>query len=73
MPELKENVLKLSKPEQYEIYEAIEANLFGQVDEAALTDEQMKFIEQRLSLIDRGKAVFIHPDQLKSELDNLLK
>jgi hypothetical protein len=30
MGKLKEDVLKLSKAEQYEIYEAIESSLFGE-------------------------------------------
>ncbi len=68
MSELKKDVLKLSKAEQYEIYEAIESELFGE-EQRSLTKEQMEFINERLAIIDSGKATFINPEQLKRELD----
>ena len=40
MSNLKEDVLKLPKAEQYEIYEAIESKLFGE-EQQTLTKEQM--------------------------------
>jgi hypothetical protein len=49
MGKLKDDVMKLSKAEQYEIYEAIESGLFGE-NPSGLSDEQMKFINERLSI-----------------------
>ncbi len=43
MSKLKDDVMKLSKAEQYEIYEAIESKLFGE-DIKSLTKEQMEFV-----------------------------
>ncbi len=72
MSNLKDDVMKLSKAEQYEIYEAIESKLFGE-DMQSLNKEQMEFVNERLSIIDSGKATFISPDQLKEELDELMR
>lgn len=72
MNKVKDEVLKLSKAEQYEIYEAIESNLFGEKEEIEFTSEQMDFINERLAIIDSGKAAFINPEQLKQELDKLI-
>ena len=72
MSKLKDNVMKLSKAEQYEIYEAIESKLFGE-DTKSLTKEQMEFVNERLSIIDSGKAIFISPDQLKEELEEIIR
>jgi hypothetical protein len=72
MSKLKDDVMKLSKAEQYEIYEAIESKLFGE-DLQYLTKEQMEFINERLAIIDSGKATFISPDQLKKELDEIMR
>ena len=72
MSELKKEVLKLSKAEQYEIYEAIESKLFGEEHEF-LTDEQKEFINERLAILDSGKATFIDPEQLRKELDIMLQ
>jgi len=71
MSKLKDNVLKLSKAEQYEIYEAIESKLFGE-DQQTLTKEQMKFVNERLAIIDSGKATFVNPEQLKQELEKMI-
>lgn len=71
MGKLKDEVMRLSKAEQYEIYEAIESRLFGG-KEAAFTKEQMDFINERLAIIDSGKATFISPEQLKQDLDKLI-
>ena len=70
MSKLKEDVLKLSKAEQYEIYEAIESRLFGE-NPANLSEAQMEFINKRLAIIDSGKATFVSPEQLRKELDNI--
>lgn len=32
----------------------------------------MDFINERLAIIDSGKATFISPEQLKTELDKLI-
>ncbi|MBA2562892.1 MAG: hypothetical protein H0V14_08255 [Chitinophagaceae bacterium] len=72
MSKLKDDVMKLSKAEQYEIYEAIESKLFGE-DIQSLTKEQMDFVNERLSIIDSGKATFITPDQLKEELEEIIR
>ncbi len=72
MSKLKDDVMKLSKAEQYEIYEAIESKLFGE-DMQSLTKEQMEFVNERLSIIDSGKATFIGPDQLKEELEKIIR
>ena len=71
MSKLKNDVLKLSKAEQYEIYEAIESELFGE-DQHTLTKEQMEFVNERLAIIDSGKATFISPEQLKKELEKMI-
>jgi hypothetical protein len=71
MSKLKNEVMKLSKAEQYEIYEAIESGLFGESKET-LTKEQMDFISERLAIIDSGKATFVSPDQLRQELDKII-
>ena len=71
MSKLKDEVMKLPKAEQYEIYEAIESKLFGE-QEQPLTKEQMEFINERLAIIDSGKATFVSPEQLKEELDKLI-
>ncbi len=72
MGKIKRDVLKLSKAEQYEIYEAIESELFGE-KEQSLTDEQMEFINERLAIIDSGKATFVNPEQLRKELDIMIR
>jgi hypothetical protein len=72
MRKLKDDVLKLSKAEQYEIYEAIESELFGE-DQHSLTKEQMEFVNERLTIIDSGKATFVSPDQLRQELDKIIE
>lgn len=72
MGKLKEDVLKLSKAEQYEIYEAIESKLFGENGQT-LTKEQMDFVNERLEIIDSGKATFVNPEQLKDELDRMIQ
>lgn len=72
MSKLKDDVLKLSKAEQYEIYEAIESRLFGK-DQRVLTREQLEFVDERLSIIDSGEATFVNPEQLKKELEEMLK
>jgi hypothetical protein len=70
MSKLKDEVKKLSKAEQYEIYEEIEARLFGETNEK-LTEDQMDFINERLAIIDSGKATFISPEELRQELDKI--
>jgi hypothetical protein len=70
MSRLKDEVLKCSKAEQFEIYEAIESKLFGDTL-PALTEEQMEFVNERLAIIDSGKAVFLSPEQLRHELDKI--
>jgi hypothetical protein len=72
MSKLKDDVMKLSKAEQYEIYEAIESKLFGE-DIQSLTAAQMEFVNERLSKIDSGKATYIGPDQLKEELEKIMR
>ena len=72
MSKLKDDVMKLSKAEQYEIYEAIESKLFGE-NQRALTKEQMDFVNKRLAIIDSGKATFVNPEQLKQELDKMIQ
>jgi hypothetical protein len=72
MGKLKRDVLKLSKAEQYEIYKAIESELFGE-EQQFLTDEQMEFINERLTILDSGKATFIDPEQLRKELDIMIR
>ncbi len=72
MSELKKEVLKLSKAEQYEIYEAIESKLFGE-EQQSLTNEQKEFINERLAIVDSGKATFIDPEQLRKELDIMMR
>ena len=71
MSNLKDDVMKLSKAEQYEIYEAIESKLFGE-DLQSLTKEQMEFVNERLTIIDSGKATFISPDELRGEIDEII-
>ncbi len=72
MSKLRDDVMKLSKAEQYEIYEATESKLFGE-DMQSLTAAQMKFVNERLSIIDSGKATFIGPDQLREELEKIIR
>ena len=72
MSNMKDDVMKLSKAEQYEIYEAIESKLFGE-DLQSLTKEQVEFGNERLAIIDSGKASFISPDQLKEELGKIIR
>lgn len=72
MDTIKRDVLKLSKAEQYEIYEAIESELFGEGPQQ-LTDEQMEFINERLEIIQSGNATYINPEQLRKELDIMIQ
>ena len=72
MSNLKEDVLKLPKAEQYEIYEAIESKLFGE-EQQTLTKEQMDFINERLAIIESGKATFDDPELLKKDLDKMIQ
>ncbi|MEO8109158.1 MAG: hypothetical protein ABI594_03955 [Ginsengibacter sp.] len=72
MDTIKRDVLKLSKAEQYEIYEAIESELFGE-GQQQLTDEQMVFINERLEIIQSGNATYISPEQLRKELDIMIQ
>ena len=72
MSNLKDDVMKLSKAEQYEIYEAIESKLFGEHLQS-LTKEQMEFVNERLTIIDSGKATFISPDELRVEIDEIIR
>ncbi len=72
MRNLKDDLMKLSRAEQYEIYEAIESKLFGE-NLQSLTKEQMEFVNERLAIIDSGKATFINPDQLKKELEEIIR
>jgi hypothetical protein len=69
---LKDSVLKLSKAEQYKIYKAIESQLFGE-EQNNLTTEQMEFINERLAIVDSGKATFMSPNSLKKELDKMMQ
>ncbi len=70
MSKLKDKVMKCSKAEQFEIYEAIESKLFGE-NQSSLTKEQMDFVNERLSIIDSGAATFVSPEQLRQELDKI--
>lgn len=70
MNQLKNDVLKLSRAEQYEIYDAIESTLFGK-DSQSLTNEQLAFLDERLEILNSGMAGFITPDQLKAELEEI--
>lgn len=72
MPNLKEDIMKLSKAEQYEIYEAIESKLFGE-DIPVLTKKQMEFVNERLAIIDAGTATFISPEKLREELEEIIR
>ena len=63
--------MKLSKDEQYEIYEAIESRLFGE-KEQPLTKEQMDFINARVDIVDSGKATYVSSEELKKDLDNMI-
>lgn len=72
MHNLKDDVMKLSKAEQYEIYEAIESTLFGE-DMQSLTKQQMEFVNERLAIVDSGKVTFISPEQLKKELEEIIR
>jgi hypothetical protein len=70
MSKLKDEVMKCSKAEQFEIYEAIESKLFGE-NQSSLTKEQMDFVNERLAIIDSGAATFLSPEQLRQELDKI--
>ncbi len=72
MGKIKRDVLKLSKAEQYEIYEAIESELVGE-EKQSLTHEQMEFINERLSIINSGTTTFVSPEQLRKELDIMIR
>ena len=71
MRNLKDDIMKLSKAEQYEIYEAIESKLFGE-DVQSLTKQQMEFVNERLAIVNSGNAIFISPEQLKKELEEII-
>ncbi len=68
MSNLKKDVLRLSKAEQYEIYAAIESELFGE-EQRSFTNKQIEFINVRLAMIDSGKSTFVSPELLKKGLD----
>ena len=70
MSKLKDEVMKLSVEEQFEIYEAIESKLFGE-NPTTLTKEQLEFVNERLAIIDSGNATFVSPEQLRHELDKI--
>jgi hypothetical protein len=72
MSNLEDDVMKLSKAEQDEIYKAMGSKLFGE-DLQSLSKEQMEFVNERLAVIDSGKATFISPDQLKEELEEIIR
>jgi hypothetical protein len=62
--------MRLSKAEQYEIYGAIEYKLFGE-DIQSIIKQQVKFVNERLTIIDSEKATFISQKQLKKELEEI--
>lgn len=70
MSKLKDEVMKCSKAEQFEIYEVIESKLFGE-NQTSLTKEQMEFVNKRLAIIDSGAATYLSPEKLRQELDKI--
>lgn len=72
MKRLKDDVMKLSKAEQYEIYMAIAANLFGDNDHKSLSNEQMTFINTRSRVANSHKENYVSPEQLRRQLDDMI-
>ncbi len=71
---LKCKVLKLSKAEQYEIYEAIESNFLGEKEETSvLTTEQMDFVNERLAKFESGNYTAYTIEDLTFRLRQLRK
>jgi hypothetical protein len=71
MKRLKEDVLKLSKADQYEIYEAIRVNLFEE-NEQPSTKRKIAFLNGRMSMVNAGKGKYMSPEQLRRELDDMI-
>lgn len=72
MKRLKDDVMKLSKAEQYEIYAAIESNLFGERSHRSSSKQQVSFINRRVNMVAAAKGAYMNPEQLRRELDNMI-
>ncbi|HEX2628530.1 MAG TPA: hypothetical protein VHM26_05960 [Chitinophagaceae bacterium] len=70
MKRLKDDVMKLSKAEQYEIYVALGFNLFGEQPGQLLT-KQSAFINTRSNPVD-SQTKYMNQEQLRKDLDNMI-
>lgn len=64
--------MKLSKAEQYEIYSAIESNLFGERPQQSPAKQLSAFINKRLAMVSSGKGNYMTPEQLRRQLDAMI-
>lgn len=70
MKRIKDDVMKLSKAEQYEIYVALGFNLFGEQPKQLLT-RQATFIHTRTNRVD-ANTKHVDQEQLRKDLDNMI-
>jgi putative addiction module component (TIGR02574 family) len=72
MSKLKDEVMKLSVEEQFEIYNTLQEK-FEKPDDFELTTEQMNFIHERLDILESGNYTAYNIDDLKARLEVLKK
>jgi hypothetical protein len=72
MSKLKDEVMKLSVEEQFEIYNTLQEKFEG-TDDFELTTEQINFINERLAILDSGNYTAYTIDDLKARLEVLKK
>jgi hypothetical protein len=72
MSKLKDEVMKLSVEEQFEIYNTLQEKFEG-TDDFELTTEQINFINERLAILESGNYTAYTIDDLKARLEVLKK
>jgi putative addiction module component (TIGR02574 family) len=72
MGKLKDEVMNLPVEEQFEIYNALQQK-FDKPDDFEFSEEQMEFINERLSILESGNYTAYTIDDLKARLDALKK
>ena len=72
MRKLKDEVMRLSEEEQFEIYNTLQEK-FEKPEDFELTPAQMKFINRRLAILESGNYTAYTIEDLKARLAALKK
>lgn len=72
MSKLKDEVMKLPVEEQFDIYNTLQEK-FEKPEDFHLTPAQMKFIDERLSILKSGNYTAYTIEDLKARLEVLKK